>query len=104
MGSARRGRIPLLETDEALALHHFHSFVLMHIFGDNSYLFGDGNDDHRHSLIGGVLRSKALDVINWRPLEALGTRSHTILLLSDGARRKYLLKWEIVLCNYPLNE
>ena len=71
MGSAQRGRIPLLETDEALALRHFHSFVLMHIFGDNSYLFGDDNNDYRHSLIGGVLRSNAADVINQRPLEAL---------------------------------
>ena len=55
---------PLLEGDEALALHHFHSFVLMNIFGDNSYLFGDDNDDHQHSLIGGVLLSNAADVIN----------------------------------------
>jgi hypothetical protein len=67
----------LLEADEALALHVFHSFVLMHILGDNSYLFKDDNDDHRHSLIGGVLEPKAV-VINWRPLEASGTRSHTI--------------------------
>jgi hypothetical protein len=52
MGSARRGWIPLLEVDEALALHHFHSSMLMHIHGDDSYLFGD---DHQHSLIGGVL-------------------------------------------------
>jgi len=104
MGSTRRGRIPLLETDEALALHHFHSFVLMHIFGDNSYLFGDDNDGHRHSLIGGVLRSNAADVINQRPLEALGTRSHTILWLSDGTQRTYVLKWEIVLCNSQMNE
>jgi hypothetical protein len=79
MGSARRGRIPLLEADEALALHHFHSFVLMHILGDNSDLFGDDNDDHQHSLIGGVPRPNATDVINWRPLEAPGTRSHIIL-------------------------
>ena len=51
MGYARRGRTMLLETDEALALRHFQSFVLMHIFGDNSYLFGDDNDNHQHSLI-----------------------------------------------------
>ena len=60
------------EADEALAFHHFHPFVLMHILGDNS-------DDLRHSLIGGVLRPNAADVINWRPLEALGTRSYIIL-------------------------
>jgi hypothetical protein len=69
----------LLEADEALALRHFHSFVLMHIHGDNSYLLGDDNYDHRHSLIGGVPWLNAADVINWRPLEAPGTRSHTIL-------------------------
>jgi hypothetical protein len=79
MRSAQRGRIPLLEANEALALHHFHLFVLMHILGDDSYLFGDDNDDHQHSLIGGVLQPNTVDVINWRPLEASGTRSHTIL-------------------------
>jgi hypothetical protein len=79
MRSARQGQIPLLEADEALALHHFHSFVLMHIHRDNSYLFGDDNDDHRHSLIGDVLWPNATDVINWRPLETPGTRSHTII-------------------------
>jgi hypothetical protein len=104
MGSARWGRIPLLEADEALALHHFHLFVLMHIHGDNSYLFGDNNDNHRHSLIRGVLRPNTADVINRRPLEAPGTISHTILWLSDRARRKIILKWEIVLCNSPMNE
>jgi hypothetical protein len=65
--------------DEALALHNFHSFVLMHILGDNSDLFGGDNDDHRHSLIGSVMQPNVVDVINWRPLEAPGTRSHTIL-------------------------
>jgi hypothetical protein len=70
MGSARRGWIPLLEANEALALHHFHLFVLMHILGDNSDSFGDDNDDHQHSLIGGVPRPNVADVINWRPLEA----------------------------------
>jgi hypothetical protein len=64
MGSTRRGQIPLLEADKALALHHFHSFVLMHILGDNSDLFGDNNDEHQHSLIGGVPRPNAADVIN----------------------------------------
>ena len=68
VGSARRSRIPLLE---ALAFHHFHSFVLMHILGDNSDLVGDDNDDHQHSLIRGVLQPNAADVINWRPLEKL---------------------------------
>jgi hypothetical protein len=104
MGSARWGRIPLLEADEALVLHHFHLFVLMHVLGDNSDLFGDDNDDQQHSLIGGVPRPNTADVINWRPLEAPGTRSHTILWLSDGARRKFILKWEIILCNSPMNE
>jgi hypothetical protein len=104
MGFAWRGRIPLLEADEVLALHHFHLFVLMHILGDNSDSFGDDNDDHQHSLIGGVLQPNDADVINWRPLEAPGTRSHTILWLSDGARRKIILKWEIVLCNSRMNE
>jgi len=79
MGSARRGWRPLLEADEALALYHFHLFVLMHIHGDNSYLLGDDNYDHRHSLIGGVPRPNAVDVINWRLLGAPGTRSHAIL-------------------------
>ena len=104
MGSARQGWRPLLEADEALALHHFHLFVLMHIHRDNSYLLGDDNCDHRHSLIGGVPRLNAADVSNWRPLEAPETRSHTILWLSDGARRKFILKWEIVLCNSQENE
>ena len=54
----------MLEANEALALHHFHLFVLMHILGDNSYLFGDDNDDHWHSLIGGVLLPNAAHVIN----------------------------------------
>jgi hypothetical protein len=104
MRSARRGRIPLLEANEVLALHHFYSFVVMHILGDNSDSFGDDNDDHQHSLIGGVPRPNAADVINWRPLEVPGTRSHTILWLSNGARRKFILKWEIVLCNSQMNE
>jgi len=64
----------------------------------------DDNDDHQHSLIGGVLQPIAADVINWRPLEAPKTRSHTILRLSDGAQRKLILKWEIVLGNYPMNK
>jgi hypothetical protein len=59
-----KARYLLLEADEALALHHFHSFVLMHIHGDNSNLFGDDNDDHRYSLIRGVLRPNATNVIN----------------------------------------
>jgi hypothetical protein len=48
----------MLETDEALALHHFHSLVLICILGDNSsFLYRDDDDyDHRHSLIGGVLQ------------------------------------------------
>jgi hypothetical protein len=54
--------------DEALALHKFHSFVLMHILEDNSDLFRDNNDDHRHSLIGGVMKLNTVDVIYWWPL------------------------------------
>ena len=94
----------LLEADEALALRHFHSFVLMHIHGDNSYLLGDDNYDHRHSLIGGVPWLNAVNVINWRPLEGPGTRSHTILWPLYEAWRKFILKWEIVLCNSQENE
>jgi len=62
---------PLLEADEALVLHHFHLFVLMHIYiyGDNSYLLGDDNYDHWHSLIGCVPWSNAANAFNWRPLE-----------------------------------
>jgi hypothetical protein len=52
-----------LEADEALALHYFHSFVLMHTWR-LPVLFGDDDNDHLHSLIGGVLRFNTADVIN----------------------------------------